>query len=124
MMTTIQTENAPKAIGPYSQGKIAGNLIFLSGQIPLDPQTGEVSGQTIAEQTERIAKNIAGLLAAAGASFEQVVKTTCFLYDMADFAEFNRVYAQYFVSSPARSCVAVKALPKGVLAEIELIALK
>ncbi len=124
MMTTIQTENAPKAIGPYSQGKIAGNLIFLSGQIPLDPQTGEVSGQTIAEQTERIAKNIAGLLAAAGASFEQVVKTTCFLYDMADFAEFNRVYAQYFVSSPARSCVAVKALPKGVLAEIELIAVK
>ena len=123
-MTTIQTENAPKAIGPYSQGKIAGNLIFLSGQIPLDPQTGEVSGQTIAEQTERIAKNIAGLLAAAGASFEQVVKTTCFLYDMADFAEFNRVYAQYFVSSPARSCVAVKALPKGVLAEIELIAVK
>lgn len=124
MMTTIQTENAPKAIGPYSQGKIAGNLIFLSGQIPLDPQTGEVSGQTIAEQTERIAKNIGGLLAAAGASFEQVVKTTCFLYDMADFAEFNRVYAQYFVSSPARSCVAVKALPKGVLAEIELIAVK
>ena len=123
-MTTIQTENAPKAIGPYSQGKIAGNLIFLSGQIPLDPQTGEVSGQTIAEQTERIAKNIGGLLAAAGASFEQVVKTTCFLYDMADFAEFNRVYAQYFVSSPARSCVAVKALPKGVLAEIELIAVK
>ena len=124
MMTTIQTENAPKAIGPYSQGKIAGNLIFLSGQIPLDPQTGEVSGQTIAEQTERIAKNIGGLLAAAGASFEQVVKTTCFLYDMADFAEFNRVYAQYFVSSPARSRVAVKALPKGVLAEIELIAVK
>ena len=124
MITTIQTESAPKAIGPYSQGKIAGNLIFLSGQIPLDPQTGEVSGQTIAEQTERIAQNIGGLLAAAGVSFEQVVKTTCFLQDMADFAEFNRVYAQYFVSNPARSCVAVKALPKGVLAEIELIAVK
>ena len=124
MMTTIQTEKAPAAIGPYSQGKIVGNLVFLSGQIPLDPQSGAVSGQTIAEQTERIALNIGELLAAAGSSFEQVVKTTCFLQDMGDFAEFNRVYAQYFVSNPARSCVAVKALPKGVLAEIELIALK
>ena len=124
MMTTIQTEKAPAAIGPYSQGKIVGNLVFLSGQIPLDPQSGAVSGQTIAEQTERIAQNIGELLAAAGSSFEQVVKTTCFLQDMGDFAEFNRVYAQYFVSNPARSCVAVKALPKGVLAEIELIALK
>ena len=124
MMTTIQTQNAPAAIGPYSQGKIVGNLVFLSGQIPLDPQSGAVSGQTIAEQTQRIALNIGELLKAAGSSFEQVVKTTCFLQDMADFAEFNRVYAQYFVSNPARSCVAVKALPKGVLAEIELIALK
>lgn len=124
MMETINAQAAPAAIGPYSQGKIAGNLIFLSGQIPLDPATGALSGDGIAAQTERVAMNISALLQAAGSSFEKVVKTSCFLQDMADFAEFNRIYAQYFVSEPARSCVAVKALPRGALVEIELIALR
>ena len=123
-MTTIHTDNAPSAIGPYSQGKCLGNLIFLSGQIPLDPATGEVVSGGIAEQTEQIMKNIAALLDAAGSSFELVAKTTCFLADMADFAAFNEVYARYFTGKPARSCVAVKALPKGVLAEVEVIAVK
>ena len=123
-METIQTSNAPAAIGPYSQGKIAGNLVLLSGQIPLNPQTGDVEGEDITQQTERVCQNIAALLEAAGTSFDNVCKTTCFLQDMADFAQFNGVYAKYFVSSPARSCVAVRALPKGVLVEIELIAMK
>ncbi len=123
MMETIQTQNAPAAIGPYSQGKIAGGLIFLSGQIPLDPSTGEIAGRDITEQTARVVQNIASLLEAAGSSFEKVVKTTCFIKEMADFAAFNRVYAQAFVSAPARSCVAVKTLPKDVLVEIEVIAL-
>ena len=123
-MTTIHTDNAPAAIGPYSQGKCLGNLIFLSGQIPLDPATGAVVGDDIVSQTEQIMKNIAALLDASGSSFEHVAKTTCFLADMGDFAAFNEVYAKYFTGKPARSCVAVKALPKGVLAEVECIAVK
>ena len=122
-MKKIETDKAPAAIGPYSQGKIVGNLVFLSGQIPLDPQSGAVSGQTIAEQTERIAQNIGEMLAAAGSSFEQVVKTTCFLATMEDFAAFNAVYERYFVGKPARSCVAVKTLPKNVLCEVEVVAI-
>lgn len=121
-METIATTKAPAAIGPYSQGKIVGNLVFFSGQIPLDPATGEVKGTTIQEQTACICENIGALLAEAGISFDAVVKTTCFLAEMSDFAAFNEVYASYFTSKPARSCVAVKALPKNVLAEIEVIA--
>ena len=116
------TQNAPKAIGPYSQAVKVGNLLFTSGQIPLDPVSGEVTGDDIREQTVRICENLKAVLDEAGISFENVVKTTCFLSDMADFAVFNEVYAEYFVSKPARSCVAVKTLPKNVLAEIELIA--
>jgi 2-iminobutanoate/2-iminopropanoate deaminase len=121
-MKTIATEKAPAAIGPYSQGKVVGNLVFFSGQIPLDPVSGEVKGSTIEEQTTCICENISALLAAAGCTFDSVVKTTCFLADMADFAAFNGVYGKYFTGKPARSCVAVKALPKNVLAEIEVIA--
>jgi 2-iminobutanoate/2-iminopropanoate deaminase len=121
-MKTIATEKAPAAIGPYSQGKVVGNLVFFSGQIPLDPASGEVKGSTIEEQTTCICENISALLAAAGCTFDSVVKTTCFLADMADFAAFNGVYGKYFTGKPARSCVAVKALPKNVLAEIEVIA--
>lgn len=119
---TISTDRAPAAIGPYSQGKIVNGLVFLSGQIALDPKTGEVSGTTIEDQTRTILANIDALLKEAGASFESVVKTTCFLADMADFAAFNAIYGEKFTGRPARSCVAVKALPKGVLAEIEVIA--
>jgi 2-iminobutanoate/2-iminopropanoate deaminase len=121
-MKTIATEKAPAAIGPYSQGKVVGNLVFFSGQIPLDPVSGEVKGSTIEEQTTCICENISALLASAGCTFDSVVKTTCFLADMADFAAFNGVYGKYFTGKPARSCVAVKALPKNVLAEIEVIA--
>ncbi|KAF7964187.1 regulator [Cupriavidus sp. UYMU48A] len=121
-MQTIQTQSAPAAIGPYSQGKILGNLVFLSGQIPLDPVTGDVVGSDIDAQTTQVLHNIEALLAAAGASFETVVKTTCFLQDMVDFPRFNELYAAKFVSKPARSCVAVKQLPKSVLVEIEVIA--
>ena len=123
-MTTIHTDKAPAAIGPYSQGKAVASLVFLSGQVPLDPATGDVVGEDIASQTEQIMKNIAALLEASGSSFEHVAKTTCFLADMGDFAAFNEVYAKYFTGKPARSCVAVKALPKGVLAEVEVIAVK
>ena len=123
-MTTINTDKAPAAIGPYSQGKTVANLVFLSGQVPLDPATGNVVGEDIVSQTEQIMKNIAALLDASGSSFEHVAKTTCFLADMGDFAAFNEVYAKYFTGKPARSCVAVKALPKGVLAEVECIAVK
>lgn len=122
-MEIIQTSNAPAAIGPYSQGYGAGNLVFTSGQIPVDPQTGDIP-QGIEAQAHRSCQNVGAVLQAAGAGFENVVKTTCFLADMDDFAEFNRVYEGYFVSKPARSCVAVKALPKGVLCEIEAIAVK
>ena len=121
-MEYISTDKAPKAIGPYSQAVKVGNLLFTSGQIPLDPANGEIVGEDIKTQAVRICENLKAVLEAAGATFENVVKTTCFLSDMADFAAFNEVYAQYFVSKPARSCVAVKTLPKNVLAEIEIIA--
>lgn len=122
MSSIISTDKAPAAIGPYSQAVRTGNLLFTSGQIPLSPETGEIAGENISEQTERVCKNLCAVLEKAGCSFENVIKTTCFLADMADFAAFNEVYARYFVSKPARSCVAVKALPKNVLVEIELIA--
>ena len=121
-MKTVQTTNAPAAIGPYSQAKIVGNLVFTSGQIPLCPATGEVVGTTIEAQTEQVCKNLSAVLEAAGSGLDKVIKTTCFLADMADFAAFNGVYAQYFTEKPARSCVAAKALPKGVLVEVECIA--
>lgn len=121
-MQTIYTKHAPAAIGPYSQAKIAGGFLFTSGQIPVDPVSGEVVAGGIEAQTERICKNLAAVLETAGTDFGKVVKTTCFLADMAHFAAFNGVYEKYFTEKPARSCVAVKALPKGVLAEIELIA--
>ena len=121
-MKTIATSNAPAAIGPYSQAKVVGNLIFTSGQIPLDAATGEVSGQDVVAQAHCSIQNLGAILEAAGSSFEKVIKTTCFLADMADFAAFNAVYEQYFTGKPARSCVAVKALPRGVLCEVEAIA--
>ena len=123
MKTVISTPNAPAAIGPYSQAIVCGNMLYTSGQIPLDPATGAVMGDTIREQAEQVMKNLAAVLAAAGTSFDNAVKTTCFLADMADFATFNEVYAAHITSAPARSCVAVKTLPKGVLVEVEVIAL-
>ena len=122
-MKTISTPDAPGAIGPYSQAVVVNNLLYTSGQIPINPQTGNVEATTIEEQTEQSCKNVKGILEAAGTIFEKVFKTTCFLADMADFAKFNEVYAKYFVSKPARSCVAVKTLPKNVLVEIEAIAI-
>ena len=122
MLKYVETKNAPAAIGPYSQGIVLNGIAFFSGQIPLSPETGEVVGTTIEEQTEQVMKNIQALLDSQGAGFTDVVKTTCFLADMADFAAFNEVYAKYFTGEPARSCVAVKALPKGVLCEVETIA--
>ena len=121
-MKHIQTSNAPAAIGPYSQAIVTGNLVFTSGQIPLDPATGEVVAGAIEEQTKRICENLKAVLESAGTSLQNVVKTTCFLADMRDFAAFNAVYATYFTEKPARSCIAVKTLPKNVLAEIEAIA--
>ena len=121
-MKKIETTNAPAAIGPYSQGYIANGLLFTSGQIPLAPATGEIVGTTIEEQTHQVMKNLGALLEAAGLSYENVIKTTCFLADMGDFAAFNAVYAEYMTGKPARSCVAVKTLPKNVLCEVELIA--
>lgn len=121
-MKTVFTEKAPAAIGPYSQAVISGNLLFASGQIPVNPETSLVDGTDITAQTDRVCRNIAAVLAEAGTGFEKVVKTTCFLADMADFAAFNAVYEKYFVSKPARSCVAVKGLPKDVLCEIETVA--
>ena len=118
----ISTETAPAAIGPYSQAIVTNGLVFASGQIPVDPATGAPAGDTIDTQAEQSCKNVAAILAAAGSDMTKVVKTTCFLADMADFAKFNEIYAKYFVSCPARSCVAAKALPKGVLCEIEAIA--
>ncbi len=120
-MKVIETKNAPGAIGPYSQGFISNGFVFTSGQIPVNPATGEVPAG-ITEQAEQSCKNVGALLEAAGSGFDKVVKATCFLADMADFAAFNEVYAKYFVSKPARSCVAAKELPKGVLCEIEVIA--
>ncbi len=122
-MKIISTANAPAAIGPYSQGYQVGNLVYTSGQIPVEPVSGAVP-QGIEAQAHQSCRNVGAVLEAAGVSFENVFKTTCFLADMGDFAAFNAVYAQYFVSKPARSCVAVKALPKGVLCEIEAIAEK
>lgn len=122
-MKVISTEKAPGAIGPYSQGYESQGLVFTSGQIPVVPGTSEVP-EGIAAQAEQSCKNVGAVLEAAGSGFEKVIKTTCFLADMGDFAEFNSVYAKYFVSKPARSCVAVKTLPKGVLCEIEAIAEK
>jgi reactive intermediate/imine deaminase len=119
----ISTTNAPGAIGPYSQGITVGDFVFTSGQIPVNPATGEIP-EGIAAQAEQSCKNVAAILEAAGVTMENVVKTTCFLAEMGDFAAFNEVYAQYFVSKPARSCVAVKDLPKGVLCEIEALAVK
>ena len=121
--TVISTTNAPGAIGPYSQGWVVGDMVFAPGQIPVTPATGEVP-EGIAAQTEQSCKNVAALMEAAGVTMDNVVKTTCFLADIADFAAFNEVYAKYFTSKPARSCVAVKDLPKGVLCEIEAIAAK
>ena len=121
--TVIETTNAPGAIGPYSQGWTVGDLIFTSGQIPVDPATGAIA-EGITAQAEQSCKNVGAILTAAGVGFENVVKTTCFLADMGDFAAFNEAYAKFFTSKPARSCVAVKELPKGVLCEVEAIAIK
>ncbi len=120
-MKEIKTTKAPGAIGPYSQGFISGGMVYTSGQIPVDPDSGKVA-DGIAAQAEQSCKNVGAILEAAGTSFENVVKTSCFLADMDDFTAFNEVYARYFVSKPARSCVAVRKLPKGVLCEIEAIA--
>ncbi|MBE6925429.1 MAG: RidA family protein [Ruminococcaceae bacterium] len=120
-MKVLETKNAPGAIGPYSQGFEVNGFVYTSGQIPVNPVTGEVP-EGIAAQAEQSCKNVGAILEAAGIGFERVFKTTCFLADMGDFAAFNEVYAKYFVSKPARSCVAVKTLPKGVLCEIEAIA--
>ena len=122
VMKTIQTSNAPAAIGPYSQAKVVNGFVFASGQIPLNPATGEVEGTTIEAQAEQVMKNVGAILKEAGVGFENVVKTTCFLAEMADFAAFNSVYEKYFTGKPARSCVAVKQLPKNVLVEVEVIA--
>ncbi|HFQ6995002.1 TPA: RidA family protein [Klebsiella pneumoniae] len=123
MIKCIDTTNAPAAIGPYSQAKVIGDVLYTSGQIPLDPATGGVIGESIREQTEQVIANIEAILEAGGSSLRKVFKTTCFLADMSDFAEFNAVYEKYFISKPARSCVAVKQLPKNVLVEVEVIAL-
>ena len=122
IMKVIQTKAAPAAIGPYSQAIISGNFVFVSGQTPLDPETGQLVGSNVVEQTERIIINIKTLLEASGTSIEKVVKTTCFLADMGDFAAFNEVYAKHFTGRPARSTFAVKQLPKNALVEIETIA--
>ncbi len=121
-MKKIATDKAPAAIGPYSQGIVAGDFFFASGQIPINPATGEIEGTDITSQAELVMKNVGELLAAAGADYTKVVKTTCFLAEMADFAAFNAVYEKYFTEKPARSCVAVKQLPKDVLCEVEVLA--
>ena len=121
-MKVVYTDKAPAAIGPYSQAIILNGVLFTSGQIPVDPATGEISGDNIEAQAEQVMKNLGEVLKEAGSSFENAVKTTCFLADMGDFAKFNEVYAKYFVNKPARSCVAVKTLPKNVLCEVEVIA--
>lgn len=121
-ITKIATEKAPSAIGPYSQAVVCGNMVFTSGQIPINPASGNVEAVTIEEQTEQVMQNLGEVLKASGSSFEKAVKTTCFLADIADFTAFNGVYAKYFTTKPARSCVAVKDLPKGVKVEVEVIA--
>ena len=122
MINKISTDKAPKAIGPYSQAVLCDGMLYTSGQIALSPESGELVGENIAQQTEQIMKNLSAVLEAAGTSFQNVIKTTCFLADIADFAAFNEVYGKYITSAPARSCVAVKSLPKGALAEVEVIA--
>ena len=122
MIKKVYTKNAPEAIGPYSQAIICGNMLFTSGQVPINPATGNVETEGITDQATQVMKNLAAVLEEAGTTFENVVKTTCFLSDMNDFAAFNAVYAEYFTSKPARSCVAVKTLPKNVLCEVEVIA--
>lgn len=124
MLKVTNTEKAPAAIGPYSQAVSFGDLLFTSGQIALSPVTGEVVGTTIEEQTEQVMKNISAILEANNIDFNNVIKTTCFIAEMGDFAKFNEIYAKYFISKPARSCVAVKELPKAVLCEVEVIACK
>ena len=124
MLKKISTDKAPAAIGPYSQAIMANGFLFTSGQIPINPATGNVDAEGITAQAEQVMKNLSAVLTAAGSSIEKAVKTTCFLADMGDFAAFNEVYAKFFISKPARSCVAVKTLPKGVLCEIEAIAVK
>ena len=121
-MKVVQTNTAPAAIGPYSQAVISGSLVFTAGQIPLSPESGQLVGAAIAEQTEQVIKNISAILDSAGSSLAKVIKTTCFLADMDDFAAFNEVYGRHFAGKPARSTVAVKALPRGALVEIETIA--
>ena len=123
-MRVIHTDHAPAAIGPYSQAMISGGFVFTSGQVAFDAATGDLVGENVTEQAEQVMRNLAAVLEAAGSSFEKAVKTTCFLADMGDFAAFNEVYAKYFTTKPARSCVAVKELPKGVMCEIEAIAVK
>jgi 2-iminobutanoate/2-iminopropanoate deaminase len=122
MAKKIATEKAPAAIGPYSQAMVVGNLVFTSGQIAINPASGNIEATDVVGQTEQVMKNLGEVLAAAGASFESAVKTTCFLADIADFAAFNEIYGKYFTEKPARSCVAAKALPKGALVEVEVIA--
>ena len=122
MLKKVYTSNAPEAIGPYSQAIICGNMLFTSGQVPINPATGNVETEGITDQATQVMKNLAAVLEEAGTTFEKVVKTTCFLSDMADFAAFNAVYAEYFTSKPARSCVAAKELPRGVKCEVEVIA--
>ena len=122
MLKKIESKNAPAAIGPYSQAIAVGNFLFTSGQIPVDPATGEIAGSDITAQAEQVMKNLDAVLTEAGTKFENAIKTTCFLADMADFAAFNAVYGKYFTTHPARSCVAVKTLPKNVLCEVEVIA--
>ncbi len=120
----VATEKAPAAIGPYSQAIVCGDLVFTSGQIPINPASGNVEAEGIEAQAEQVMQNLGEVLKAAGSSFEKAVKTTCFLADMADFAAFNGVYGKYFTTKPARSCVAVKTLPKNVLVEVEVVATK
>ena len=122
MAKVVFTDKAPAAIGPYSQAMVIGNLVYTSGQIPIVPDSGVIEAAGVSEQTEQVMKNLAAVLGAAGSSFEKVIKTTCFLADISYFAAFNEVYAKYFTSNPARSCVAVKDLPKGALVEVEVIA--
>ena len=122
MLKKVSTDKAPGAIGPYSQAIICGDMLFTSGQIPINPQTGNIEASDISAQTEQVMKNLGAVLESADTSFENVVKTTCFLANISDFGAFNEVYAKYFISKPARSCVAVKDLPKGALCEVELIA--
>lgn len=122
MNKKIHTDKAPQAIGPYSQAVVCRNMVFTSGQIPLNPETGMLEGENIGEQTHRVCQNLKAVLEASGASLETAVKTVCYLANISDFSEFNEVYAQYFTEKPARSCVAVKQLPKGALVEVEVVA--